>query len=61
MEIAENEMLFIYDSNDLQDREALAYAKSLKHYHVKALLDVRKHTSHRVAVGGNSGAIGNGA
>jgi len=43
MEIAENEMLFIYDSNDLQDREALAYAKSLKHYHVKAL-DVRKHT-----------------
>lgn len=40
MEIAENEMLFIYDSNDLQGREALAYAKSLKHYHVKAL-DVR--------------------
>ena len=43
MEIAEKEMLFIYDSNDPQDREALAYAKSLKHYQVKEL-DVRKHT-----------------
>ncbi|MEQ8582169.1 MAG: hypothetical protein RIC30_03830 [Marinoscillum sp.] len=43
MEIAENELLFIYDSNDLQDREALAYAQSLKNYQVKTL-DVRAHT-----------------
>ncbi|WP_421762576.1 hypothetical protein [Ekhidna sp.] len=37
MKVSEKEILFIYNSADLQQREALAYAKSLKHYVIKEL------------------------
>ena len=42
MTIKDNEIILIYDSEDVQDREALGYAESLKHYEIKAL-DTRKH------------------
>ncbi|WP_425391862.1 hypothetical protein [Ekhidna sp.] len=41
MKVSKNEILFIYDSSDMQQREGLAYIKSLKHYEVKEL-DVTK-------------------
>jgi len=41
MEIKENEVLFIYDADDMQQKEGLAYAKSLKHYEVKEV-NIRK-------------------
>lgn len=41
MKVSEKEILFIYDSADLQQREALAYAKSLKHFVIKEL-DIQK-------------------
>lgn len=37
MKVSENEILFIYDSSDMQQREGLAYARSLKHFEVKEL------------------------
>ena len=37
MRVSKNELLFIYDSSDMQQREGLAYAKSLRHYEVKEL------------------------
>ena len=43
MEIAQKEILFIYNSNDLQDRQALAYAKSLPDYKIKEL-DLQKES-----------------
>lgn len=42
MKIEENEILLIYNSNDIQDRQALAYAKSLDGYKVKEY-DVINH------------------
>lgn len=41
MIIKNNELLFIYNSDNLKEREALAYAKSLKNYQLKEL-DVTK-------------------
>lgn len=41
MKVSENEILFIYDSSDMQQREGLAYAKSMRHFEVKEM-DVRK-------------------
>jgi arsenate reductase-like glutaredoxin family protein len=41
MKVSENEILFIYDSADIQQREGLAYAKSLRHYKIKEL-DIKK-------------------
>ena len=35
MKVAKNEMLLIYNSSFMQDREALAYAKSLKNHKLK--------------------------
>jgi len=35
MQIREHEILFIYNSNDIKDRKALGYVKSLKHLHIK--------------------------
>ncbi|GJM30158.1 MAG: hypothetical protein DHS20C17_27930 [Cyclobacteriaceae bacterium] len=35
MQIAKNEILFIYNSSDLQDRQALGYAKSLPDHIIK--------------------------
>ena len=43
MQIESNEILLIYDSNDLQDREALGYAQTLQHHKLKEL-DVSKET-----------------
>lgn len=43
MKVQPNEILLIYDSNDIQDRKALGYAKSLKHHAVKEI-DVQKNT-----------------
>jgi arsenate reductase-like glutaredoxin family protein len=43
MNIEKNELLLIYDSNDMQDRAILAYAKSVKDQVVKEV-DIRKHT-----------------
>lgn len=37
MRVSKNELLFIYDSSDMQQREGLAYAKSLRHYEVKEI------------------------
>jgi len=37
MKVSKNEILFIYDSSDMQQREGLAYAKSLRHYEVKEI------------------------
>ena len=37
MKVSKNEILFIYDSSDMQQREGLAYAKSLRHYEAKEL------------------------
>jgi arsenate reductase-like glutaredoxin family protein len=41
MNIAENEMLFIYNSGNKSDREALGYAKGLKSYVLKEF-DVKR-------------------
>ncbi len=41
MQISKKEILFIYNSNDLQDRQALGYAKSLPNHKVKEL-DLQK-------------------
>ncbi|QSE95891.1 arsenate reductase family protein [Fulvivirga lutea] len=35
MMVKDNEILFIYNPTSIKDREALAYANSLKHYKVK--------------------------
>ena len=43
MKVSKNEILFIYDSSDMQQREGLAYAKSLRHYEVKEL-DVQNNS-----------------
>ena len=43
MKIANNEILLIYDSNDMQDRAVLAYAKSVENHVVKEI-DIRSHT-----------------
>ncbi len=42
MKNASTEIAIIYDSRDLQDKEALAYAKSLRFRKVKEY-DIRKH------------------
>jgi len=41
MKVKSNVILFFYDSKDLQDRQALGYAKSLKDHLIKEF-DVRK-------------------
>ena len=41
MKVSEKEILFIYDSSDMQQREGLAYTKSLRHFEVKEI-DIRK-------------------
>ncbi len=41
MEIKDNEVLFIYNSDKFRDREALGYAKAIKKYKLKEL-DVKK-------------------
>lgn len=41
MHISKNEILFIYNSKDLQDRQALGYAKSLPNHKVKEI-DLQK-------------------
>jgi len=41
MQISKNEILFIYNSNDLQDRQALGYAKSLPNHKIKEV-DLQK-------------------
>lgn len=35
MEIRDNELLFIYDSDNIKEREALGYVKSLQYHRVK--------------------------
>ncbi|SNS82093.1 hypothetical protein SAMN05421640_1377 [Ekhidna lutea] len=40
MKVSKNEILYIYDSSDIQQREGLIYAKSLRHYETKEL-DIR--------------------
>jgi len=42
MQISKNEILFIYNSNDLNDRQALGYAKSLPNHKVKEF-DLQKN------------------
>lgn len=42
MKIDKNELILIYDSNDLQDRAILAYAMSTKDRVVRAI-DIRAH------------------
>lgn len=41
MQISKNEILFIYNSKDLQDRQALVYAKSLPNHRIKEV-DLQK-------------------
>jgi predicted GNAT family acetyltransferase/arsenate reductase-like glutaredoxin family protein len=41
MQISKNEILFIYNSNDLQDRQALGYARSLPNHKIKEV-DLQK-------------------
>ena len=43
MKVAKNEILFIYNSSNIQDRQALAYALSLKWQKVKTI-DVQNNT-----------------
>jgi arsenate reductase-like glutaredoxin family protein len=41
MKVSNNELILIYNSSNLHDRETVAFAKSLKHHEVKAI-DVQK-------------------
>ncbi len=43
MKVTKNEILFIYNSSNIQDRQALAYALSLKWQKVKTI-DVQNNT-----------------
>jgi len=43
MLISENEILFIYNSKDLQDRQALQYARSLPNHRIKEV-DIQKES-----------------